>query len=98
MTPSRREINPRGYVTLTGKHGHPNAYARGQIYEHIYVMSEKLGRPLRPGENVHHVNGVRDDNRPENLELWVTYQPKGQRPSDLVAWAHEILRRYESGA
>lgn len=57
-------------------------------------MEQKLGRHLLPGENVHHLNGVRDDNRPENLELWVTAQPAGQRPEDLVAWAHEILRRY----
>ncbi|MGW3298500.1 HNH endonuclease [Streptomyces rubiginosohelvolus] len=57
-------------------------------------MEQKLGRRLVAGENVHHINGVRDDNRAENLELWVTAQPAGQRPADLVAWAHEILRRY----
>jgi len=57
-------------------------------------MKEKLGRDLLPGENVHHINGVRDDNRPENLELWVTKQPKGQRPEDLLEWANEIIRRY----
>jgi hypothetical protein len=91
----RREVNPKRYVVLTSHHGHPNADARGRIYEHVKVMAETLGRPLAPGENVHHINGVRDDNRPENLELWVTSQPKGQRPADLVAWAHEILRRYE---
>ena len=59
-------------------------------------MSEHLGRPLLPTENVHHVNGVRSDNRLENLELWSRSQPAGQRVVDLVAWAREILATYES--
>ncbi len=58
-------------------------------------MERLLGRYLLPDESVHHLNGVRDDNRPENLELWVRPQPTGIRGSDAVDWAREILRRYE---
>lgn len=57
-------------------------------------MEQMLGRPLREGENVHHVNGLRWDNRPENLELWSKKQPPGQRVVDKVAWAIEFLATY----
>lgn len=63
--------------------------------QHRLVMSEHIGRDLLPHENVHHINGVRDDNRIENLELWNTFQPKGQRIEDKVAWAKEILGIYD---
>jgi len=66
------------------------------VFEHILVIEEMLGRYLLREETVHHLNGVRDDNRPENLELWVRPQPPGIRATDAVAWAREILRRYEA--
>lgn len=63
--------------------------------EHRAVMSEYLDRPLLRHENVHHINGVRDDNRLENLELWSTSQPAGQRVTDKIVWAKELLATYE---
>lgn len=62
--------------------------------EHRFVMEQALGRPLLRSENVHHRNGVRDDNRRSNLELWSTMQPQGKRPADLVAFAREVLGLY----
>jgi hypothetical protein len=58
-------------------------------------MAEVLGRPLHRFEEVHHRNGIRHDNRPENLELWARgMQPPGSRVSDLIEAAVRVLELY----
>ncbi len=92
--PTYRYTRPDGYVELV-KRDHPNVRSGGRVLEHVFVMSEHLGRPLHRHESVHHLNGVRDDNRIENLELWSSSHPKGQRIVDKVAWARAFLAEYE---
>lgn len=82
-----------------GNYSNPNGYVYISIYkrqyaEHAIRMEAKIGRPLWPDESVHHKNGNRSDNRIENLELWSSYQPAGQRVVDKIAYAREILARY----
>lgn len=100
-------VSPTGYRIIYREH--PNANSVGAIAEHRFVVAEYLKRPLLKGEEVHHRNGVRVDNTvgacvirsscdctggPHNLELWSKSQPAGQRVSDKIRWAEEILATY----
>lgn len=88
--PKMRYTTARGYVEVV----HPSSTRTdGRVMEHRLVMAEALGRPLEADETVHHRNGIKHDNRLENLEIRLLHPP-GQSLQDLLPWATDLLRRY----
>jgi hypothetical protein len=92
---TRRRKTNSGYIILANAE-YPGAAFPNHTKEHIVVMSRHLGRKLLKGETVHHKNGLRDDNRIENLELRASAHGKGQSVVDLLSWAKEIFLRYST--
>lgn len=85
-----RSRDGNGYIRLTVG---PNQ----RIFEHIHIMETQLGRKLLPDEVVHHKNGIRSDNRIDNLELRVkSRHPMGASVDELLQWADELISRYRN--
>lgn len=78
-----------GYIIVPNPRG-------GQTVQHRLIMEEYLKRPLNDYETIHHKNGIRTDNRIENLELWVKTHPAGSRIEDKIEWCKEFLRIHDT--
>lgn len=95
----RKMLGPKRGTTgpIVTPQGYRAQHIGGGKYklEHRIVMERLLGRPLYSHETVHHINGVRADNSPENLELWSSSHPPGQRVIDKLTWARGLIKQYE---
>jgi hypothetical protein len=72
-----RHKDKLGYIQVW-RPDHPNARIGGYVHEHRLVVSEHLGRPLESYEYIHHRNGIKDDNRLENLEITTKKVHRGE--------------------
>lgn len=93
----RPRTNRSGYVTVVLAPDDPFVEMTRKdrrVKEHRLVMAHSLGRPLTQDEFVHHRNGIKNDNNPDNLELWTRSHPDGQRVQDVFEWCVAFIERY----
>lgn len=101
MFKGEKRCQSHGYVVISLNEEDREKYIpkslkqRHNIMEHRLVMSKFLNRQLESYENVHHINGIKTDNRLDNLEIWSTPQPAGQRIEDQYKDALKFIETYK---
>lgn len=84
-------IIKNGYK-LVRKPGHPRADSQGRVREHLLVMEQKIGRPVERYESVHHIDGDKTNNHPDNLEMFASHSDHLRHE-----WANGTLRKTNLG-
>lgn len=87
-----KNTQPIGHIRLAMNGYEETKTQDGWRLNHRVIMENFLGRKLSERENVHHKNGIKNDNRIENLELWVRPQAIGQRVEDLIDF---VIKNYK---
>ena len=92
-------ISSYGYIFIW-KPKHPFVAKRGYIFEHRLVIEKQIGRYLLPKEKSHHLNGIKTDNRPENLMAFTSesahqrfhHNPNNVKPSEIIFDGRKLIK------
>jgi|TARA_B110000483_G_C18040298_1_gene482330 hypothetical protein len=97
VTSANKSTNKGGYVTYSINNGEYNGNIfHGPYSGHKLIYEMYNGVTLTSNQNIHHKNGVRDDNHIDNLELWDTSQPAGQRVLEKLSYYFELVKSHSN--